>query len=625
MQPARQRRLNLDEGLGSPYAENILKEMDPDGTLGLKTAPTELLTAAQARTGGYPRALEALVAILAADRDTSLSELLAETASLPGDVVEELVGEAFNRLDPLAQQVMHALAVYGLPVPPVAVDFLLQPYLVAIDSAPVLGRLVNMQFVRRDAGRYYLHQVDHDYALSHVPIGEPTDREATEPRFTRYGLRHQGAEYFEQTRIPRESWKQLDDLAPQLAEFELRYQGEEYDNAADVLLDIDDYLLLWGHYGLTVELHERLRRNVTDPDLKQVSTGTLGTALYRMGRYRQAIQRYEEALDLARRRENRSGEGVWLNWLGNCYADLGDMRRAIELHEQALTIAREIGNRQGEAYCLGNLGNSYADLGQLQQAIELHEQALRIFREIGDRHGEASHLGNLGICYYNLGKLRRAIELHEQALGIAREIGDRDVEAMELINLGDCDARRAAWQPAIQRYGQAIRIADEIGIIQDQSGGRSSLARVQLFQGALAAAREAAQAGRAYDYGRNTADLSAILGVVLLRQGATEPARVAFSQAVDQADARLSQTNDNYHALDTKALALCGLALVGDAAQVKEATVAMKAARAISSAAGIVGDAVRLLDALALADHAGLLHPVRAIATALPQGDSEGT
>ena len=50
--------------------------------------------------GGYPRALEALAAILAADRGTTLPELLAETAGLPGNVVEALVGEAFSRLRP---------------------------------------------------------------------------------------------------------------------------------------------------------------------------------------------------------------------------------------------------------------------------------------------------------------------------------------------------------------------------------------------------------------------------------------------------------------------------------------------------------------------------------------------
>jgi len=57
-------------------------------------------------------------------------------------VVEVLVGEAFSRLDGLAQQVMQALAIYPVPVPPVAIDYLLQPYQPAIDATPVLARLV---------------------------------------------------------------------------------------------------------------------------------------------------------------------------------------------------------------------------------------------------------------------------------------------------------------------------------------------------------------------------------------------------------------------------------------------------------------------------------------------------
>ena len=191
--PERQRRLDLDEGLGSPYAEQVLRARDPDGRLGLKTAPDQLLARAQERTRGYPRALEALAAILSADRGTTLAELLAETGELPDNVVEVLVGEAFSRLDALAQQMMQALAIYPVPVPPVAVDYLLQPYRPAVDAAPMLGRLVNMQFVRREAGRYYLHQVDRDYALSRLPAGAPADRDADPAPFTRQALRHRGA------------------------------------------------------------------------------------------------------------------------------------------------------------------------------------------------------------------------------------------------------------------------------------------------------------------------------------------------------------------------------------------------------------------------------------------------
>ena len=48
---------------------------------------------------------------------------------LPDNVVKEVVGEAFSRLDPTAQRLMQALAIYRRPVTPAAVDYLLQPFL----------------------------------------------------------------------------------------------------------------------------------------------------------------------------------------------------------------------------------------------------------------------------------------------------------------------------------------------------------------------------------------------------------------------------------------------------------------------------------------------------------------
>lgn len=98
-----------------------------------------------------------------------------------------------------------------------------------------------------------------------------------------------------------------------------------------------------------LELHQRLHAKVTDPDLEQSSTGNLGTALQAMGRYQEAIARHEEALALARLREDHGGESVWLGNLGISYYRLGELRQAIETYEQALAIDQELGDRYGEA------------------------------------------------------------------------------------------------------------------------------------------------------------------------------------------------------------------------------------------------------------------------------------
>ncbi len=546
-QPERQRRLDLDEGLDSPYAEQVLRARDPDGRLGLKAASDQLLGQARQRTRGYPRALEALTAILAADRNTTLPELLAETSQLPGNVVEVLVGEAFSRLDAPAQQVMQALAIYTVPVPPVAVDYLLQPYRSAVDAAPVLSRLVNMQFVRREAGRYHLHQVDRDYALGRVPAGEPADRDADPAPFTQQALRHRGADYFEQTRTPRENWKTLDDLAPQLAEFELRYQGQDYDTAAGVLLEISgNYLTTWGHYRLTIEMYQRLQGHLGDPWTDAASKNTLGFCYRVFGEFRLAIDLFEQALAINRTTGNQLGQSANLGNLGNCYYELGQISLAIESHEQALAIAREIGDQEAEATHLGNLGSCYHELGQISLAIESYEQALAIARATGDQEGEANHLGNLGSCNQNLGQIPQATGLYEQALAIERRIGYRYGESLDLVSLAGVYWILGAWGRAAEYSRQAIDVADAISYAQAQSKARLGSAKIHLLVGELLAAQQAAIAARGYDYPPDRAELSLLLGMAQLRQDQPAQAAREFGGAVTQADELLQQASGIY-------------------------------------------------------------------------------
>jgi hypothetical protein len=254
--PERRMRIEL-EGLGAADVENLLRALDTADRAGVRSAPKELLAAARERTGGNPRALETLYAILAADRTATLSEVLDQTAGFsPGNVLEGLIGEAFSRLDPAAEQVVCALAIYGRPVAPSVVDFLLLPYAPAVNSEPVLERLAQMYVARVKRGCYYLQQVDLPYALRRIPRGEPSDAEQEPPLFTQHALFHRAADYFTKTRRSKENCHDLDDLAPQLAEFEMCYAGEEFDRAAQVLFTIDDsHLRLWGYTRLTADLH----------------------------------------------------------------------------------------------------------------------------------------------------------------------------------------------------------------------------------------------------------------------------------------------------------------------------------------------------------------------------------
>ena len=481
IEPARQYRLRLEEGLGSPDAQIVLRALDGDGRLGLRDAPGELLDGLREHTRGFPRALEAVKAILDGDDTLTPGDLLDRTGHLPEDqVVQVLVGEAYELLDAPARQVMQALAVYPAPVSAVAVDFLLRPVSPTTDAAPILARLVRRRLVRFQDRHYHLHPVDRDYARSRLPAGDPGDSAAA---FTLTALQARAAEYYAQIRTPRQSWRTLEDVRPQLAEFELRCDTGDYDTAATVLADIDfGYLRLWGHYRTLTELRGRIHGRITDPALNAVHLSSLGTCHLSLGEYERAIELHTQALAIARDIGNRQNEGAALGNLGHYRSSLGEYERAIDLYTQALAIFRDIGDRQGEGAALGNLGHCRSSLGEYERAIELHTQALAIFRDTGDRQNEDITLGNLGSCRYRLGEYERAIELHTQALAIARDIGDRGGEGAALGSLGLCRYDLGEYERAIDLYTQALAIARDIG---DRGGEGTRLGNLGLCRSSL--------------------------------------------------------------------------------------------------------------------------------------------
>jgi len=572
IEPARQHQLPLDEGLGSPDAQIVLRALDDDGRLGLRDAPGELLDGLRQHTRGYPRALEAVKAILDGDRTLTPGDLLDRTRLLPEDrVVQVLVGEAYELLDASARRVMQALAVYPAPVSAVGVDFLLRPVNPTTNAGPILARLVRRQLVRFYDGQYYLHPVDRDYARRQLPTGSPGDSTAG---FTLAGPQARAAEYYVQIRTPRQSWRTLDDVRPQLAEFDLRCDTGDYDTAAQVLRDIDfDYLRVWGHTRTLFELRGRIHGRITNPAL---NSGHLAS-------------------------------------LGLCHYRLGDYRQAIDLLSRALAIDRETGDRQGEGGNLGNLGFCHMILGDYRQAIDLHNQALAIDREVGYRQGESGDLGNLGLCHYCLGDYRQAIDLHNQSLAIHRDIGYQLGEAGALECLGQAWLGSGEPHRAVALLEHAMSIADTSGDMETVTESRSWLARAHLQLGDPAAALAALATAWERPYPAGQPMLRLLEGLALLELHRLKESVRAFSGAVAAADALLTLADSNVAALQARGLALSGLAVVtGDPARATEAREAFAQGHAVTSGVGVAADTRRLLDKIACHDRSGILAEIRA-------------
>jgi tetratricopeptide (TPR) repeat protein len=576
-----------------------------DGTHGLQGAPNELLGRAKERTHGNPRALEALFAALAADRDVVLEDYVSHEADhLPDNVVAAFIGDAFQKLDRAAQFVLQILAVFGRPVDRAAVEFVIRRLETAADARLVLSRLVGMQLVRKDKRGYYLHSADQEYALSQL---RDESEKAAE-------LTLCAADYYAAVRPEKSTWGSIEDLAVPMAEFELRMSVNDFDRAAAVLDVIGfHYLQLWGHNTLVLDMYERIRGKVVEPRLKEGSLGNLGTAYWRVGRYGDAIEAYEDALEMTRSRGDEAGEAAVVGNLGTCYSELGYIRRATALHRDAVEIQRRIGDTLGLCTQIGNLGSCLRDVGDFKEAQDCFESALELARKLDHKALEAGWLGSLGLVYGTLGDIDSALPYLEQARAAADEAGARLIgleasacRADLLLDTGDFGA-------AAQGFEAVLSGADAIGNPRLQGLARLGLAMVRLCESDVNAAMQHAESACEFGEPMTSFQVLSWLGIMILRDGDLNGATERFSRAEAAADLVLHREPELYSALYAKGLNLSGLAVATiDNSLAESAVDAYERARDVTVAPGVVRRAVLLFDQLAQADSSKILKNVRA-------------
>ena len=112
--------------------------------------------------------------------------------------------------------------------------------------------------------------------------------------------------------------------------------AEDYENAASITFELQEYLDTRGNYRTLVELYNGVLPEDHFSNEILLSKGT---------------------------------HSAVLGNLGSAFYRLGQVEKAIQYYEKALAIDKEIGNRREEGADLGNLGNAYRDLGQVEKAI----------------------------------------------------------------------------------------------------------------------------------------------------------------------------------------------------------------------------------------------------------------
>jgi len=197
----------------------------------------------------------------------------------------------------------------------------------------------------------------------------------------------------------------------------------------------------------------------------------LGNIAYYEGDSNKALENYTSALLLFEATENRKGQAMCQNNLGNIYRGWKEYGKALEHYARALEIDRRRGDRKGEANRLSNIGITQKSMGRLEKAMEHYTAALSIDRELSDKEGIATRLNNIGIVYQAQGNDARAMELFREALALDEETGNVRGMSSRLNNMAVIYTRQGRYDEALRCSLRSLKISldleDKRGLAND--------------------------------------------------------------------------------------------------------------------------------------------------------------
>lgn len=171
------RHISLDQGLPEKEGIQLLRDLDPQGNLGIRDASEEILREVVQQFYGIPRAFEIFVGLPAKKKRLTLQRILGNKNTFKTEkdkILELLVGEQYYSLSEDEKRVLEIISVFNTPIKEEAISFIYSEFFPDSSLDESLDNLINLNAVifRNDNETFELHPVSGEFVYSKIPEGD---------------------------------------------------------------------------------------------------------------------------------------------------------------------------------------------------------------------------------------------------------------------------------------------------------------------------------------------------------------------------------------------------------------------------------------------------------------------
>lgn len=394
-------------------------------------------------------------------RIPNLAERILHKESEDADFSPLLLDRLLSHLSESQMRLLKGLSIFNRAVGKSTLDAL-QLKMTAGDRK----KLVDLTLLHYSENRdlYRLHRLTARFMLTKLDESEKN----------RLHLR--AAAYFESIRREGEA---VDRDVENEVEIRRHYlEAEEWDKAADISLELDQYLITGGYPQLAFDLLLEIENKEYEPETRLRVYRRLGMFHSLFGQFDNVISRNEKLIPLYEEFDDREGIAHSRRHMALAYDQKRKYDDALTQFEKSRELFEALGEIPAAVFNRLEMGKIHQKRGKFDDASDQFQKALESARSVNDPEGIAGSLTELGRVCEARGEFDKALDYYQEAQQIKEKIGNHKETASGLHQIGNVHFLKGEFDDALGYYQRSLALSEKIG---DLKGAGYSLGQLGMI------------------------------------------------------------------------------------------------------------------------------------------------